>query len=298
MKLQRLAEMTSPSSLEESNKFVGIEAENSMQIVDKFNEVGNNFATSSGDIGEGMRRSAAALAAGGNDINESIGLFTAGQEVLQDAASMGTILKTSSMRLRGASTEEMEQAGLDTDHLADSTSKLREELLQLTGVDIQLDNSTFKSTYQILTEIADVFNSGAMTDVSMANVLEILAGKRNANALAAIIQNIDTAKAAMETARDSNGSAMKEQRIWAESVEGHLGELQSRWQAFSVSLADSSGLKTIIDVAGAAITVLGGLTDTFGSLTMAALPFVGIMSKAGNLGKNMPSYGKNAQAVG
>lgn len=44
MKLQRLAEMTSPSSLEESNKFVGIEAENSMQIVDKFNEVGKIVA--------------------------------------------------------------------------------------------------------------------------------------------------------------------------------------------------------------------------------------------------------------
>lgn len=39
------------------------------------------------------------------------------------------------MRIRGASTE-LEQAGLDTEGMAESTAKLREELLALSGVDI------------------------------------------------------------------------------------------------------------------------------------------------------------------
>ena len=106
------------------------------------------------------------------------------------------------------------------------------------------------------------------------------------------------AEKVLEVSRNSTGSAEAENAKYLQSVQGHLDQLQAKWQSFGAAIADSSGLKTIIDVAGAAITVLGGLTDTFGSLTMAALPFVGIMSKAGNLGKNMPSYGKNAQAVG
>lgn len=60
-----------------------------MEIVDKFNEVGNNFATSSGAVGEGLMRSAAALQAAGNDIDQSIGLFTAAQTVTQDADVVG-----------------------------------------------------------------------------------------------------------------------------------------------------------------------------------------------------------------
>lgn len=196
---------------------------------------------------------------------------------------MGTILKTTSMRLRGASTAEMEQAGLDTDNLADSTSKLREELMSLTGVDIMLDDNTFKSTYQILGEISDVWSN--LTDVSQANVLEILAGKRNANALAAIINNFDAARKVYDTSINAEGSALKEQETWANSVEGHLNELQARWQSFSTSLVDSAGMKLFIDAGGAIITMLDGMTNLFGSATMAALPFVGAMSKLGNIGK-------------
>ena len=61
-----------------------IEAQDSMSIVDKFNEVSNSFATSSGDIGEGIKRSAAAMYAAGNDLDQTIGLFTGAQTIVQD----------------------------------------------------------------------------------------------------------------------------------------------------------------------------------------------------------------------
>lgn len=49
-------------------------------IIDRYNEIGNNFAISSADIGSAMERSAAALKAGGNTLNESLGLITAGEQ--------------------------------------------------------------------------------------------------------------------------------------------------------------------------------------------------------------------------
>ena len=48
-----------------------------MSIIDKFNEVGNNFAISSGGIGEALERSASSLDAANNTIDESIALITA-----------------------------------------------------------------------------------------------------------------------------------------------------------------------------------------------------------------------------
>ena len=64
---------------------------------------------------------------------------------------------------------ELEEMGESTDDLASSTSKLREELMALTGVDImEADGQTFKSTYDILLEISKVWDK--LSDVSQADI--------------------------------------------------------------------------------------------------------------------------------
>ena len=78
-----------------------IEASNSMSIVDKFNAVGNNFAISSGGIGEALERSASSMAAANNSLDETIALITAANTVVQDPTSVGQAFKTISMRIRG-----------------------------------------------------------------------------------------------------------------------------------------------------------------------------------------------------
>lgn len=75
----------------------------------------------------------------------------------------------------------VEAAGMDTDGMASSVSKLREEMHALTGVDIMKDNNTYKSTYDMLKDISKVWHQ--MNDVSQANVLELLFGKRQITCL-------------------------------------------------------------------------------------------------------------------
>lgn len=60
-----------------------------MSIIDKFNEIGNNFAISSGGIGEALERSASSLMAANNTIDESIALITAANTVVQDPVQVG-----------------------------------------------------------------------------------------------------------------------------------------------------------------------------------------------------------------
>ena len=140
---------TASESIISTMKAFGVEAENSMLIVDKFNEVGNNFAISSKGIGDALIRSASALAAGNNTLDESIALVTAANSVVQNADVVGTTMKTVSMYLRAAKTEA-EEAGESTEGMADSVSELRQELLSLTKgkVDIQVDDDTFKKAYK------------------------------------------------------------------------------------------------------------------------------------------------------
>ena len=111
--------------------------------------------------------SASALNEGGNSLDESIGLITAANEVVNDPSSVGTALKTLTLRLRGSKTE-LEEMGEDVTDMATTTSQLQAKLLALTGgkVDIMLDANTFKNSTQILREMADAW--GDMNDIQRA----------------------------------------------------------------------------------------------------------------------------------
>ena len=141
-------------------------ADQAEHIVDAFNEVGNKFAIGSDGIGEALQRSASSMYAANNTMEETIGLVTAANTVVQDPDSVGTAFKTISMRIRGATTE-LEEAGLETEGMAESTASLRKEIMALSGVDIMQDENTFKSTYDILDELATKWSD--LTDIQQAN---------------------------------------------------------------------------------------------------------------------------------
>ena len=153
-----------------------IEASDVMTIVDHFNKAGNEFAISSGGIGDALSRSAAALAAGNNTLAESVSMIAATNTTIQNTQIVGTAMKSISMFLRASKTEA-EEAGESTEGMASSVSELRSELLALTGqkVDIQIDDKTFKSTFQIIKELSEVWDH--LSDVSQANILELIGGR-------------------------------------------------------------------------------------------------------------------------
>ena len=122
-----------------------------------------------------MQNGGAAMHAANNSFEETVAVFAAGNASIQDASKVGTAFKTVAARIRGA-TAELEDMGEEVDELVDSTPKMRELIMGLSGVDIMASATEFKSTYQILTEIASVWDE--MTDVSQAALLEALAGKR------------------------------------------------------------------------------------------------------------------------
>lgn len=249
-------------------KAFGIAAEDAMFIVDKFNEVGNNFAISSKGVGDALLRSASALAAGNNTLDESIALITAANSVVQDADVVGTTLKTVSMYLRAAKTEA-EEAGESTEGMANSVSELRAELLALTGekVDIQIDEDTFKSTTQIIRELANVWDD--LSDISRANILEMIGGKRNANVVSSLIENFETAEKVITKAANATGSALAENEKYLESIRGAISQFQATFEELSITLIDGEMVEDIVDIGTAllnllnivakVINVLGGL---------------------------------------
>lgn len=236
----------------------GIAAEDAMTIVDKFNEVGNNYAISSQGVGEALIRSAAAMHSANNSLDETIAIATAANTVTQDPEKVGTALKTLSMYLRAAKTEA-EEAGESTDGMASSVSELRSEILSLTGkkVDIQVDENTFKSTYEILKELSEVWND--LTDVSQANITELVGGKRNSNVVSALLENFSVAEAALETSSNAAGSALAENEKYLNSIEGKVSQFKATFESFSNALINSEFVKGVVDAGSWLFNILDAL---------------------------------------
>lgn len=89
------------SGLVSAMKAFNIEADDALDgIMSKINIVGNNFAVSNGDIIDGLQRTSAAMSAMGQDLDSTVALFTAANEILQDSSTTGTAIRSMALRIR------------------------------------------------------------------------------------------------------------------------------------------------------------------------------------------------------
>ena len=158
---------------------------------------------SSDGIATALQDSASSLMAANNSYQEAVALIASANKVVQDPNSVGSALRTISLRLRGTSTTDLENAGEETDGAITSKSKLRSKIKGLSGIDILTDSGAYKSTYEILLEISKVWDD--MTDMNRAGLLEIIAGKTRSNTAAAILSNTEDLQNAYQDAMDAEG---------------------------------------------------------------------------------------------
>lgn len=259
-----------------------LEAEDAMHIIDVFNEVSNNEAISSSGIGEALQRSAASFNAANTSLEKSVALITATNSVLQDTSKTGNMWRTVSARLRGAETE-LKEMGEDTDGLVKSTSKLRELVKGITGFDIMEDENTFKDIYEIILGIGKEWQG--INDIDRAALLEALSGKQQSNALAATLNNIDILEKAYKEATDAEGSAMREQEKYQESVQYSIDRTKASLEELSNDFMSSNFLKGIIDFGDGAINVLDNLLSTLGSFPTVIGSIMGSLTLFKNIGR-------------
>ncbi len=181
------------------------------------------------------------------------------------AAKSSTALRTIAARLRQSSAE-LELLGEDPlDSEYDTTAKYRDKLLALTGVDIlEKDQKTFKSTIQILRELAAVWDD--ISDIDKSAVVYMTAGVRQSNVWSSLMTQFGEAEAALEVAQNAEGAMARAYETYTDSIEGRMNTLLATFQDLSVSLLDSDLIKTAVDGITALVEAVDNLVDTFGLL--------------------------------
>lgn len=252
-----------------------------MDIINVLNNIGNNYSISTDGLATALKDSASALVTANNDLNEAVSLTTAGNAITQDPSKVGAGLRTISLRLVGTeeAKQELSDLGEETDGMITTVSKLRDTIMDATkaasadgkGFDILDDNGNYKSTYEIMQGLADLYDDIVKKDKELGTnnlnlLLETIAGKNRSNIAASILQNGEMLKSVYEDAQNSEGSAEQELNSYLDSVDGKLQQLSNRAQEFWFKVIDSETIKNGIDLLTNLTKGATDFVDTIGIL--------------------------------
>lgn len=217
-------------------------------IMSKINIVGNTQAVDNSDIVNFLTRSSSAMAEANNTLEQTIALGTAATEITRDSDSVGNALKTISMRVRGYD-EETEAYTGDVEQLSGVIANLTKTAKTPGGISLFTDSSkqTFKSTYELLKEISQIYSQ--LSDKNQAQLLEALAGKRQGQIVASIVDNFSAAEKSMNSMANSAGNAQAEMDVAMDSIDAKANKLKQTGVAISENLLSRDNAKTVLEVA-------------------------------------------------
>lgn len=252
-----------------------------MDIIDKLNNIGNNFSISTDQLASGLQNAAAVLKTQGNDIDKSIALLTAANSITQDISKASAGTRTIALRIAGteAAKKELEELGEATDdYIVQTSSKTQETIKAFTavasnagrGVDVLDSNGNLRDTYDILLDISKVYKEIQEEDkkagTNRANALvEYIAGKNRSNIAASILENPQMLEDVYKASQDSAGSAMEENAKYMDSIAGHIAQLQNQLQKLYSNTLSSDTVKGFVDF----LKVIVELIDKVGVLKTA-----------------------------
>ena len=254
-----------------------------LEIVDKLNNIGNNFSVSTDQLAQGLQNAAAVLHTQGNDIDQALALLTAGNAITQDISKTSAGVRTISLRIAGTEEAKNEVADLgeDIDDFVVRTRSKTDQIIRdytavasnnYKGVSVLDDNGNLRDTYDILLDIASVYKEIQQEDkqrgTNRANALvETLAGKNRSNIAASILENPELLKDVYEASQQSAGSAMQENEKYLDSISGKMQQMQNHLQEMANIVADSDGLKIILDIINEILSAITKIVDVAGGMS-------------------------------
>lgn len=245
-------------------KAFNITANDAISIIDKTNEVSNNFAVSSTDISSALTKTSSSLAAYGNDIDHTIALVTAGTEIMTGQASkVGR-----GLRSIGANISKMAAEADSFDITVNGVKKTIDLFNQSTG--------EMRNTYDVLEDISE--NWDEMSNAEKSSLAITLANKTQIDVFTSVLSNFGTAQEAVVKSLNSSGSAMKENEKYMESLEAKTQAFKS--QLSELVLGDGGLSKFIKNIVDLGTKILEFANNDLGQVIIKITAFIAVTSLA------------------
>lgn len=225
------------------------------------------------------------LASAGNTFEESVALLTAANTTVQNVSKASTGLRTIAARIR-KNYGDLEDLGEEIDE-----EKWKQMFDMLAGKGMRLTNANgeFRSTYDILKDIASVWKE--LSSMEQNLITEVISGTRQQNVFASVVTQFGEAEGAIDAMKNSAGELSESYGIYMDSIQAHTNIMKAAFEELSMNFVNSDFAKesvdfltTLIELLNGVLTPLGKLVGMIGPLgtTMAA---GGIFAFFKNLGR-------------
>ena len=258
-------------------KAFNLTAEDSQHIIDAVNEVSNNYAVSSSDLARNIGNASAAMAAGGNTMEETLGMMTAMTEITRNGSKASRGLVTIQSRYNQILDE------------SSSTGKKLTDFYTKHGIQLKDETGQLRSMYDVLGDLSSKW--GGLTDDEKKYFALIQGGATQTQNLMALMSNFRTAVDATKTAMESSGSAAEENAAAMESLQKKIDTLKAAWENFATGTITKDFIGGIMD-AGTRLLEFAN-TDLGITITKALLFGTTLGSATGFLGTFISKIGES-----
>lgn len=216
-------------------------------VLDKANEIENNYATSIQKMAEGFPIVANVASMANMSIDElmaALGTITA---VTQESGTKAaTALRALILNIIGDTETEIE----------DGVSWTKEEINSLNDALWIYAEDAMKAAQasgklvdpmEAIASLSKAYKDGLLTQAELANLESSLGGKLRTNQLDALVKNYDMYAEMLDKVADSAGSADKEVGIMLDSWESKTNILKNKWTEFISHMTDTDLIKGALD---------------------------------------------------
>lgn len=232
--------------------------ENLMDIVDTYEYVASqlnyDFTDAIKELTEGIEASGSVAKNAGLDMQEYATMVgIAVEKTGQSGSTIGQAYKTLFSRITKASATE---GTLDED-ISEAEKSLRS-----VGVEVRDSADNFRDLTDIMADLGAVWNS--LSSVEKSNIGYNIAGTRQLNVLNSLLGAWDDYSAIIGTVDERTGEALENQEIYADSLQGRLGDLEATAQSTWNNVIDSEALRSGVDILNTLLTLIEKLTSAIG----------------------------------
>ena len=212
----------------------GIEAKDSMKILNSWNEIQNNFRVSAEDLAASISKIGAASRLANTDMQDLEGMSSAIVQSLGISGNeAGTALKSFMSRIYRTDESDPEELG-----------KTAKALKSIMDIDTSKANGELKSFNSLISEIQSGW--GKMSKQEQLAVAQSMGSTYHYSKFVALMENYQIKLDAAAMARNSENSALEENAKKLDSISGRLGLLKVASEEFWRSLIDSNALKSMV----------------------------------------------------
>lgn len=257
--------------------------ENLLDITDTLQYVSSqlnyDFTEGIKEITEGIEASGNVAKNAGLSMQEYAAMVgVAVEKTGQSGSTIGNAYKTIFSRITKASS---------TEGTLEEEISAAEKSLRSIGVEVRDSEDEFRDLTDIMADLGQVWDS--LSSVEKSNVGFQVAGTRQLNVLNSLMGSWEDYSAILGDIDQRSGETLKNQEVYADSLQGHLGDLEATAQSVWSNLVESETVKSGIDLLTGLLNIVDKTTDALGGLGTVGLAgglFAGI--KNAGQGKSRP----------